>query len=55
MKVTDIARVIAPKAKHKVVGIRPGEKLHKQMIGSEDAPHTYQYDPHYKILPAING
>jgi UDP-N-acetylglucosamine 4,6-dehydratase/5-epimerase len=33
MKVTDIARVVAPDARHEIVGIRPGEKLHEQMIG----------------------
>ena len=55
MKVTDIARVVAPEASHKFVGIRPGEKLHEQMIGTEDAPYTYEYDAHFKILPAING
>jgi len=54
MKVTDIARVIAPEARHEIVGIRPGEKLHEQMIGVEDAPYTYEYDEHFKILPAIN-
>ncbi|WFE74174.1 UDP-N-acetylglucosamine 4,6-dehydratase (inverting) [Roseinatronobacter sp. S2] len=54
MKVTDIARVVAPEASHKFVGIRPGEKLHEQMIGTEDAPYTYEYDAHFKILPAIN-
>jgi UDP-N-acetylglucosamine 4,6-dehydratase len=55
MKVTDIARAIAPDAQQDIVGIRPGEKLHEQMIGPEDAPHTYEYDNHYKILPAIHG
>jgi|TARA_R100001377_G_scaffold22165_3_gene11848 UDP-N-acetylglucosamine 4,6-dehydratase len=55
MKVTDIASVIAPEARHDIVGIRPGEKLHEQMIGIEDAPFTYEYDQHFKILPAING
>jgi FlaA1/EpsC-like NDP-sugar epimerase len=55
MKVTDIARAIAPEAKHEVVGIRPGEKLHEQMIGFEDAPYTYEYREHYKILPAIHN
>ena len=55
MKVTDIARVVAPDAKHEIVGIRPGEKLHEQMIGLEDAPFTYEYDAHFKILPAINN
>jgi UDP-N-acetylglucosamine 4,6-dehydratase (inverting) len=55
MKVTDVARVIAPEARHEIVGIRPGEKLHEQMIGAEDAYHTYEYPEHYKILPAINN
>jgi FlaA1/EpsC-like NDP-sugar epimerase len=54
MKVTDVARAIAPGAVHDIVGIRPGEKLHEQMIGPEDAPHTYEYAEHYKILPAIH-
>lgn len=55
MKVTDIARVVAPEASIEVIGIRPGEKLHEQMIGEEDAMYTYEYDEHYKILPAINN
>ncbi|MGI5869346.1 MAG: UDP-N-acetylglucosamine 4,6-dehydratase (inverting) [Kiritimatiellia bacterium] len=55
MKVEDIANVVAPGAKHKFVGIRPGEKLHEQMISTEDAPYTYEYDGYYKILPAINN
>jgi UDP-N-acetylglucosamine 4,6-dehydratase (inverting) len=54
MNVADVARAIAPAARHETVGIRPGEKLHEQMIGSEDAPHTYEYGDHYKILPAIH-
>jgi UDP-N-acetylglucosamine 4,6-dehydratase len=54
MKVTDIASVVAPEARHETIGIRPGEKLHEQMIGIEDAPYTYEYDEHFKILPAIN-
>ena len=54
MKITDIAKAVAPNAKHNIVGIRPGEKLHEQMIGIEDALHTYEYPGHYKILPAIN-
>jgi UDP-N-acetylglucosamine 4,6-dehydratase (inverting) len=55
MKVVDIALAVAPSAKHDIVGIRPGEKLHEQMIGPEDAPHTYEYAEHYKILPAIHN
>ena len=54
MKVTDIASAIAPQARLEMIGIRPGEKLHEQMIGIEDAPHTYAYDGYFKILPAIN-
>lgn len=55
MKVTDLARAIAPQAEQKVIGIRPGEKLHEQMISAEDAYYTYEYSEHFKILPAING
>ena len=55
MKMTDVALACAPAAKHEIVGIRPGEKLHEQMIGPDDAPHTYEYADHYKILPAIHN
>jgi len=55
MAITDIARAVAPDAYHKIIGVRPGEKIHEQMIGLEDAPHTYEYTHHYKILPAIHG
>jgi len=55
MKVIDIACAVAPHAHYDIVGIRPGEKLHEQMIGSEDAPHTFEYIEHYKVLPAINN
>ena len=54
MKVTEVAKTISPKAKLKIIGIRPGEKMHEQMIGIEDADHTYEYPGYYKILPAIN-
>ena len=55
MKVVDLAKVIAPEATQKIVGIRPGEKLHEQMISPEDAFYTYEYDEHFKILPVINN
>ena len=55
MMVVDLARTLAPKCKLKVVGIRPGEKLHEQMIGEEDSHYTFEYEEHYKILPAINN
>jgi len=54
MKVTDIALAVASGAHQKVIGIRPGEKLHEQMISFEDAPYTYEYSDYYKILPAIH-
>ena len=54
MKIIDIAKVISPKAKHKIIGIRPGEKLHEQMIGSDDSYFTYEFADYYKILPHIN-
>ena len=47
--------MIAPDAKQRVVGIRPGEKLHEQMIGIEDSPFTYEYDEYFKIVPAISS
>ena len=53
MKMTDVALAIAPDAEHEIVGIRPGEKLHEQMIGPEDSLYTYEYADHYKILPSI--
>lgn len=55
MKVTDLAQAVAPDAQQDFVGIRPGEKVHEQMIGVEDAFYTYEYPEHFKILPAING
>jgi UDP-N-acetylglucosamine 4,6-dehydratase len=53
MKIVDIAKVIAPKSKHKIIGIRPGEKLHEKMISSEDSYNTYEYPSYYKILPSL--
>ena len=53
MNITDIAKAVSEDAIQKTIGIRPGEKIHEQMIGLEDAFHTYEYDGHYKILPAI--
>ncbi len=44
MKVTDIALAVDSEARHDIVGIRPGEKLHEQMIGPEDAAYTHEYD-----------
>ncbi len=54
MKITDIAKAISPNADQKIIGIRPGEKLHEQMISEEDSYSTYEYPDHFKILPQIN-
>lgn len=54
MRVVDLARVIAPDACQEFVGIRPGEKLHEQMISAEDSFYTYEYPEHFKILPSIH-
>jgi len=55
MNIVEISKAINPEAKHKIIGIRPGEKLHEQMIGYEDAFYTYEYDEYYKILPQIHN
>ena len=55
MNIVDIAKAVAPKAKLEIIGIRPGEKLHEQMIGYEDAQHTFEYKGYFKILPAIHN
>jgi UDP-N-acetylglucosamine 4,6-dehydratase/5-epimerase len=54
MRITDIARAVADGARHEIVGIRPGEKLHEQMISAEDSLYTYEYEDKFKILPAIH-
>ena len=53
MRITDIARAVSETAEQRVIGIRPGEKIHEQMIGEEDANFTYEYSDYYKILPQI--
>lgn len=55
MNIRDIAIACAPDAEQLTIGIRPGEKIHEQMIGIEDAPHTFSYEGHYKILPMIHN
>ncbi len=52
MKVIDIASTIDPDAKLEVVGIRPGEKIHEQMIGPEDAESTFDFGDYFKIYPS---
>ncbi|AGB42138.1 UDP-N-acetylglucosamine 4,6-dehydratase [Halobacteroides halobius DSM 5150] len=54
MKITDLARAIAPDCEQEVVGIRPGEKLHESLISRADARHTLEFDDHYIIQPEFN-
>lgn len=55
MKIIDIANCINDSKDYELIGIRPGEKLHEEMISSEDSIYTYEFDDYYKILPAINN
>jgi len=52
-KILDVANAIAPEAKHEIIGIRPGEKLHEEMITATDAINTVEFDDYYVILPSI--
>lgn len=54
MGILDIAKAVSEQANIDIIGIRPGEKIHEQMIGEEDAPYTFEYQDHYKILPMIH-
>ena len=53
VKITDLATAIAPELPQKIVGIRPGEKLHEVMCPEDDAYHTFEYADHYVIAPSI--
>ena len=50
-KITDVARAIAPECKQEIVGIRPGEKLHEEMITASDSMNTYDIGKYYAIIP----
>lgn len=53
-KITDVANAIAPECKHEIVGIRPGEKVHEEMITPSDSFYTYDLGKYYTILPATH-
>lgn len=52
-KITDVATAIGPNCKHEVVGIRPGEKIHEEMITASDSFSTYDLGKYYAILPQV--
>lgn len=53
IRITDLAEAVAPGVPHKVVGIRPGEKLHEVMCPADDFHHTLEFRDHYVIAPSI--
>ena len=52
-RILDVAEAVAPECKQNIVGIRPGEKLHEEMITQSDALNTIEYEDYYVILPSI--
>lgn len=54
MNIMDLARAIAPECDTKIVGIRPGEKLHEIMVAEDDARHTLEYKDYFAILPSFH-
>ena len=53
IKLTDLAKAMAPNLKHKIIGIRPGEKLHEKMCSANEAHLTLDFKDHYVIKPSI--
>jgi len=54
-KITDVAMAIAPNCEHRVIGVRPGEKIHEEMITTSDSFSTYDMGKYYVILPQVTG
>ena len=54
-KILDVAQAIAPNCEHRVVGIRPGEKVHEEMITASDSFTTYDLGKYYVILPQVTN
>ncbi|MGE5468980.1 MAG: UDP-N-acetylglucosamine 4,6-dehydratase (inverting) [Ignavibacteria bacterium] len=53
VRIVDLASAMAPELPQRIVGIRPGEKLHELMISRDDSPHTIEFANHYVICPTI--
>lgn len=54
-RITDVAQAIGPDCAHPIVGVRPGEKLHEEMITSSDSLNTVDFGRYYAILPGAGG
>jgi FlaA1/EpsC-like NDP-sugar epimerase len=52
-RIVDLAEAIAPECERQVIGIRPGEKLHEEMITATDAMSTLEFEKHFVILPSM--
>jgi UDP-N-acetylglucosamine 4,6-dehydratase len=52
-KITEVAKAIAPNLEHRVIGIRPGEKIHEEMITPSDSFYTYDMGRYYAIIPSV--
>jgi FlaA1/EpsC-like NDP-sugar epimerase len=53
-RITDVATAVAPECRQEVVGIRPGEKIHEEMITASDSFNTVDLGPYYAILPSAS-
>ena len=53
MKISDVANALAPNLPHKIIGIRPGEKIHETMCPSDDSHITYEFEDYFVIAPTI--
>ena len=53
MKIIDVANALAPNLPHKIIGIRPGEKIHETMCPSDDSHITYEFEDYFVIAPTI--
>jgi UDP-N-acetylglucosamine 4,6-dehydratase len=53
MRITDLAAALAPGVETKTIGIRPGEKLHEEMINDQDSYRTLRFDDHYLVKPVL--
>ena len=52
-RITDVAKAVAPDCEQEIIGIRPGEKIHEEMITSSDSFYTYDLGKYYTILPSV--